>query len=282
MPVRLTRLILIAVSSFGLILARPEPAAACIWNVLHYFNPWPPCEIKDEPLLHRVKQANVRLAAVLYETATKITMVKREIYQWQRAYETATNYENVLRSVYGDLTANPLPSLIYSWNRSNIGAYVRLTPTGRFGVSADIVDLRHVADSIAGAFLHDVDVRRIYAEFWEPEVQRLERVVEYTGRQLEHELANLGDYRRHTEAFRDSLRLLGNRVADRYTGVADAAGDAEAHISYLSIQLSKLRGTALHAQSRAITSRLRALEHAAEAEALIHKNDGRRASMFAW
>ena len=282
MRIPAARLLLPLILLSGLSLARPTPAGACIWNILDYFLPWPPCKIKDEPVLHRVRQANARLAAVLFETAEKIKMVKREIYQWERAYRTATNFENQLRSVYGDLTANPLPSLVYTWNRTGIGSYVQLKPDGTLGVSFEIVDFREAADSIANAFLNEVDIQRIYAESWAPELDRLRRVVEQTAVKLERELTHLGDYRRQTQAFRDSLQNLGNRFADRYTGNAEAVGDAEAHISHLSLQLSKLRGTAFHAQYRGISNRLKTLGYAAEAEALLHKNDGARLSLFVW
>lgn len=276
----LLRSLLILPVLLSVLLVRPEPAAACIWDWTHYFTPWPPCEVKDQPLLHRVKQTNARIAAMLFETATKIQMIKREIRQWQMAYETATRFENQLRAVYGDLTANPLPSLVHSWNRSNIGGLIQLNANGAFSLSAEVVSFQEVADSIADSFLNDVDIERIYAESWAPQMRNLRRTAEYAGTMFEQELGNLGDYRRHTEAFRDSLRFLGNRVADRYTNNAEASGDAEAYISHLSMQLSKLRGTAFQAQVASINSRLRAMEYAAEAEQLIHQNDGKRAALL--
>lgn len=260
------------------ILAAPQPASACLWNVAHYFNPWPPCAVKDENVIQRVRSLNARIATGLVEFAVKIQQVKREIYSWQRAYETATGWEAELKRVYGDVTANPIPSLVSTFNRSNMGSYVAVDYQGGFSFSGEIVDAREIADSIKGQFQNATDIERIWNQSIFPRMEQQYDIMGRTGRAIENELANLGDFDAHYQELRDSLTNVGARTADRYTTTSEAAGDAESDISYLSALLSRLRGTSYETQVRAIHTRIRAIEYATEKQGILSRRAGTRAS----
>lgn len=254
----------------GLVMARPQPAYACIWNFAHYFMPWPPCTTEDETVLRRVQALNLQISAKLLTIATKIQQVKTEIRQWQQLYETARNYEFLLKTVWGDITANPLPSMVIAWNQSNFGAYVRLDHQGGLNLGIRPVDFKAQADSIRDAFMNDIDLSRIY-DMAAPYGFIIRNHALFTAKFAQDQLRALGDWSRYARIVRDSLQNIGNRTASRYEGVTDVSGEAEAKISHLSIALSKLRGTAFEAQGLAISNRLRTLEIAAEQARLLNR-----------
>lgn len=256
---------------FGAFFARPSFAHACIWNVAHFFLPWPPCTVEDQAVLSRVQNLNLQIAAKLMTIATQIQQVKTEIYQWQNAYETARNYERLLKRVWGDVTANPLPSMVVAFNHSSLGAYLRLDDTGGWLPDLRLADFSAQADSIRDAFMNHTDLERIYQSTIAPWGDMMAFGLLGTVQLAENQLAALGDWSRYSQIVRDSLRNIGNRAAARYEAHTDASGEAEAKISHLSIALSKLRGTAFEAQGMAISNRLMVLEMAAEQAQLLDR-----------
>lgn len=251
--------------------AFPVPAAACILNPLHNFSPWPPCTPDDLPNENRLSQTNQRIAGKLLIAAGKIVEIKSEIRGWQTAYGQALAFEQDLKSVYGQVTAHPVPSLVHEFNRTRpLGRYVRLEFDENMQIGVNTWDIRTVADSIKANF--EANLEQIYSPGLRS-AERLESHVFNRGAMIEREILAVRDFQRYSAQVIDSLHASGSRTADRYVGMATADGVAEAHISQLSATLNRLRGTAFDAQVRSLESRLQVLESSqANANALRRHN----------
>jgi hypothetical protein len=247
----------------ALAVSQARPAAACIWNVDHYFMPFPPCRVDDTKTFARGAQYAAWTSGKLFTIGAKIRQVKMEVYMWQQSYNTARGWEQQLRDVYGDLTTNPLNSLAAEYNASSqFAMYIRAErgADGRFALKP--IDVRSVADSIFTALRDSTDFRRIWGEAWSFGSNELNSLTHVNARLMDREMQALFDHRRVVRQVTDSLRAIGNRTASRYDGQGGTEGNAEAQISNMSATLSRLRGTAFEAQSEAIQARQRALSEA--------------------
>lgn len=266
----LTLAVLIAVAGLAADGYR-SPAEACLWRLTDGGNPLPPCRIDDLFTSERLRQANNQIIGKLATIQVKIRQVRREVHGWQRSYETMRNFEDLLQRTWGDLTADPLPSLVVAYNRTGLGSYVAATyEGGRF--DADILDLNAAADSIWGTFQNQMDVERMYESALRPRIEGLERESVREGERFKTQMLAIGDWRRQTQPARDSLFHLSNRIAQRYEGRGDADGVAETRISSLSTSLTHLRGTSFEAQARSVQARMEALESSAEAGRRVRRN----------
>jgi hypothetical protein len=247
----------VALATLGLLTAA-EPARACIWNVEHGGNPMPPCEMDDLPGRRRLHQLNTQLIGTMTTATYHIREVRREILQWRRTIQQAQRYKQRMELYYGNLTANPLPSMVAAYNRdSPLAAYFHLTIDGEFKLSLEPVNLFASADSLIRSFSDSLTVRKQYFDIF---TSRLERDTEDRRQWLQvralDRLNRVVDHRQYVEVVSDSLRRTGEELALRYADEAEAAGYAEARITRLSASLSRLHGTALDTEVRALQARM--------------------------
>jgi hypothetical protein len=236
----------------------PAPAAACIWNTSHGFNPLPPCEVDDMPGRERIHQINTQLIGTLTSAAYHIREVQREVRQWRRAIAQAENYRRRAESYYGRMTANPLPSMVATYNReSPMAAYFQLNLDGDFKLSLTPVDLFASADSIRRSFADSLALRVHYKDMF---TKRLEATVAIRRHHLQkralQRVENVVSYRQYVNLVSDSLKSRGDEFAKRYASEGLPDGLAEIKLSRLSASLSRLHGTALDAQVRGTQARM--------------------------
>lgn len=239
------------------------PAQACIYNLTDKGSPIPPCKVEDIPGAQRMRQLNSRLSAKLAVVAQQVRFAQQEIAAWQSTYETTRNYVDEMQQIWGDLTADPLPSLVSTYNRhSPLNRYVTLTPGGK----PEMVDLRAAGDSVLAAI--ETSALAFYEESRdraESSVMRYENRLESTAAHIERELGAMADYRQYATVIQDSLQAVGDRLASRYEGVSSSAGLSEAKISELTALFAQLRGTAFELEGASVAARLQALEGARDA-----------------
>ncbi len=262
-------LVVAAVACLGIVL-RPAPAHACIWNFLHWFNPLPPCEVQDDPARWRMHQTNNRILGKLGTIASDVIEIKAEIEGWKAASRTARRFSDQLARTYGDLSANPLPSLAAAYNRTPMANFLQLNANGTFSVGVDPINFRRVADSVWTTYQDSLGLKRIYRKDWE-DPARLPKQIFGSGARLEQQIAALGDWETFTRPILDSLSMLGGRTASRYMAHAEVAGLSEARISNLAIALSKLRGTAFEAQGLGLSAKIQALTAATEKQRQLQR-----------
>lgn len=238
-----------------------EPVSACIWNPTHSFSPTPPCEEDAEATLVRISQYNGRILGKLATVAAKAQEVATETEQWLTLREEARVFERNLKSVRGNIQANPIPSMVSEFNRSNpMSMVMQIQYDEDGGASIEMADPREVGDSVLARFEAEIDV--LYSDVRRTQ-DRLEDHLSIRAGRLEEEFRAITDFRSHSSNVRDSLQAVGDRVAQRYENDTRAMGDAEAAITSLSAAVNRLRGTAYEAELRALQARTDALEYGA-------------------
>jgi len=255
------------------------PVSACIWNPAHNFSPFPPCETEDFPGHNRVAQVNGRIGGKLLVTAAKIREVKTEIRQWQALHTEALAFERALKRVYGNVTANPIPSLVAEYNRINpMSTFVRIRDEDG-GWQLELADLSVLADSILTQF--EGDMLGLYNEV-ATAPDRMTRMIQSRGARIESEFYAVRDFQRASAPVRDSLMAMGERLAGRYEGEASDEGESEATITTLSAALARLRGTAYHAQVTGLEARMQSVEAGWEGSRQIARQEALLRSRRGW
>jgi hypothetical protein len=244
------------------LIATPAMAHACIWDMKDSYSPFPPCKVEDMPAHDRLTQLNGRLSGKVGILAIKITTVKREIGAWQASYGAAKDYGEKMRRLYGESTANPIPSFVAEYNsRVPFARFMQLSPDGQ----PEFVDLRALGDSIVDSWSRDLEYLYNSTTYHAANsVEAMKWDVRHLEHQLNKEIRNAADFRRMTKAARDSIVESGLRHAIRYDGVTTDDGLSEARISTLTSLLTALRGTAVSAEAQALQSRLRVYEGSLE------------------
>jgi hypothetical protein len=245
----------------------PRASSACIWNYLDGFNPAPPCKKADKYTKSRLQQENARIVGKLTAVAGQIQQVEIEIKQWQKAYATATTYQDKLRAVEGDLMSNPLRSMVSAYNRTAMASYVKLSTDGT-SLGLHPVDIRASLDSIHDKLATDASYEQLYATA-RTEFKYKTRDIYRSGHALDDQFHALSDWQKGTATLKDSLRAAGNRNADRYAGETRTSGKAEAEISLTSAAITNLRGTAFDAQATSIQLKMHALQGTVETRRIL-------------
>lgn len=261
----------------------PKVAAACIYNPNDnkYCDgvpcPYPACEVNDIPLKKRVDQLNNQLIGKMATAFTNISFVMREISEWKKVYDTATNWKDTFNHYYGRLTVNPMPSLAMAWNTSNFGLYATLDSEGNVQVSDQIqgaLDIAQYADSIMNWANDDQVLDRLYNS-GRGYADRLATMgSDYAGREydlLMNDVKATLDHQRYLREASDSLQAVGSKIAERYTTgelAAEGKGDSEAMIEGMSAALTRAKATsfeanivAQRARNQSLLFNLEAAEH---------------------
>lgn len=251
--------------AFGLVAFQPQPAHACMWNWGEGFSPLPECDIEDQPARKRLQQENSTLLAKITGEASRIVAVKQEIAAWNEALETAKNFEKVLKETFGDITANPLPSLVAEFNRERpLGRSIRLSSNGGLQVHVDApVDIKALGDSLLRNLAESRGLEELYGmplndipEALSNDLEEdLENELYGTGHILDRRLKQLVDLQEAHETFMDSLTHKGERTSVRYAGFGRASGESESEISHFSSSMSALKGTSYEAKLKALSQR---------------------------
>lgn len=266
-----------------LIMASPRSAHACVWNVLHWFNPLPPCEVEDQLGRYRNRQEAIRVEGKLGTLALHVREIRTELEAWRAAYRTARRFSEELTRVYGDLISDPIPSLLARYERTPLARFVRINPNGTFATVpldslAPALDFRTTADSVWQQFSDSLTMPRRYRRFAQAATD-VPRMIYGTGMELERELAALHDFGTFTRPILDSLAEVGARTATRYVARGDVTGLSEARISQVSAVLSRLRGTAFEAQARGVSAKLQALTAVAERQRMAERAANRNSAL---
>jgi hypothetical protein len=263
---RILPLLLALPLALALVVARPAPAYACMWTVplppLAVPTPFPPCDQRDEAEIQRLKNANVKVGQKLATTVAKIREVKREIRAWQSATETARGFEDQLRAVYGDLSTDPMPSLVSAYRRTNMAQYVGLEVGEDGQLQARMRDFRATGDSILDSYKDTDRLKARYDYFLDREEVRWTNQFTRVGAILDNRLQSLGNWEAQVRPHVDSVSAAGNRIANRYQGRDDVDGLSESKITTLSAELNRLRGTAFETQALGVRARMGALDEA--------------------
>lgn len=266
-----------------------QPAQACMWNGLEGFSPLPPCDVEDQPARTRLDQTNERLVAKLVVIAGKVKTVREEIEAWQRAYQEARSFEQELRSIFGDVTANPLESMVAEFNRQQpLGRSIALSTDGTLNVQADVpTNLKALGDSLLGRFteaagledLYQTGIRDIEEDLTGDLAQALEQEAFATGAILDRRIKKLVDLKELQETFVDSLNRKGQRTSGRYAGVSSSSGESESKISHFSASMSLLQGTKFSTRISALQNRFESFNAGYQYERRIRRHGMQRASM---
>lgn len=285
---RKTLLISLAMAVVGVGLTS-QPAQACMWDWGHGFSPLPPCDVEDQPARTRLNQANERLGAKLVIIAKKITTVKQEIRAWQRTYDKAREFETELRGIFGNITANPLESMVAEFNRQEpLGRHIALSSDGGLSVQTDVpTNLKALGDSLVGQLaqsagledLYDLGVRDIAEDLEGELMDNLRNEAFATGMILDRRLKKLTDLKEAQETLLDSLDIKGKRTSSRYAGVSSTSGDSESKLSHFSASLSLLEGTRFSTRIEALQNRFESFDAGYEYRRRIRTNAMRQSAM---
>lgn len=230
----------------------PSVASACIWNPLHGFSPLPPCNVRDSELVKQTKEMNRAIMNKIALASSKIAFVQQEIAAWYSVIDGASNYVALIERVYVDGIPSPLPALVAEFNRqSPTSRYVWLDGGG-FRLVNNAQEIFRLAGEISQSLRDPEGVAELYDYRINTAVTNSWDAAKNT---VAHQLAAAFDYQQYVHEVTDRIYPTAERTSQRYVGVSDDGGLAEAAISDMSATLSGLIG--LSAETEALSHEMR-------------------------